>query len=272
MIKQQLTCKKKDLFDPTGKMLTAIRPPDALIPMRNGTESFSSASPPEYIDDGAGPLPNPEHPNTGRENNHGLEGLTLSADGRTLWALLQAATVQEGGLEKQTQGAARLLAYDMSSSPLAPAYAAEYVVPLPAYVDPTAKASKNPKIAAQSEVHVLANGQFLVLARDSGAGHGQDDSESVYRQIDVFDVAGATDIRSYDCANCSVADPDTGVLVDGVTAATYCEFLDFNVNSQLGRFGLHNGGDQDAQLLVSGTRFFFPQLFRFGYCQPETAS
>ncbi|KAI0163194.1 3-phytase [Pestalotiopsis sp. NC0098] len=237
------------LFDPTGKMLTAIRPPDALIPLRNGTESFSSASPPEYIDDGEGPLPNPEHPDTGRENNHGLEGLTLSADGRTLWALLQAATVQEGGLEKQTQGAARLLAYDMSSSPLAPAYAAEYVVPLPAYVDPTAKASKNPKIAAQSEVHVLANGQFLVLARDSGAGHGQDDSESVYRQIDVFDVANATDIRAYDCANCSVADPDTGILVDGVTAATYCEFLDFNVNSQLGRFGLHNGGDQDAQLL-----------------------
>ncbi|KAK6196757.1 hypothetical protein LQW54_011213 [Pestalotiopsis sp. IQ-011] len=237
------------LFDPTGKMLTAIRPPDALIPMRNGTESFSAASPPEYIDDGEGPLPNPEHPDTGRENNHGLEGLTLSADGRTLWALLQAAAVQDGGLEKQTQGAARLLAYDVTSLPSAPAYAAEYVVPLPAYVDPTAKASKNPKIAAQSEVHVLPGGQFLVLARDSGAGHGQDDSESVYRQIDVFDVAGATDIRSYDCANCSVADPDTGVLVDGVTAATYCGFLDFNVNSQLGRFGLHNGGDQDAQLL-----------------------
>jgi hypothetical protein len=86
----------KDLFDSTGKMLTAIRPPDALVPFRNGTESFSSASPPHYIDDGDGPLPNPEHPDTGRENNHGFEGLTLSEDGQSLWVLLQAATVQEG--------------------------------------------------------------------------------------------------------------------------------------------------------------------------------
>ncbi|KAF3025786.1 hypothetical protein E8E14_014563 [Neopestalotiopsis sp. 37M] len=238
------------LFDATGKMLTAIRPPDAIVPFRNGTESFSAASPPHYIDDGNGPLPNPEHPDTGRENNHGFEGLTVSEDGQSLWVLLQAATVQEGGLEKQTQRYTRFLQYDIST-PLSPVYVSEYIVPLPSYIDPTAKASKNPKIAAQSEVHALANGQFLVLARDSGAGHGQDESQSVYRQIDVVDVAGATDLKTagYDCTNCSVADAETGVLVDGVDTATYCGFLDFNVNSQLGRFGLHNGGDQDAQLL-----------------------
>lgn len=85
-----------DLFDTSGQMQAAIRPPDAIIPFRNGTESFSAASPPHYIDDGEGPLPNPEHPDTGRENNHGFEGLTVSDDGTTLWVLLQAATVQEG--------------------------------------------------------------------------------------------------------------------------------------------------------------------------------
>lgn len=126
-------------------------------------------------------------------------------------------------------------------------------MPLPAYNDPTAKASKNPKIAAQSEVHALPNGQFLVLSRDSGAGHGQDDSLSVYRQLDVFDVSNATDIKgaAHDCETCAVASEDKGVLVDGIQPATYCGFLDFNVNAQLGRFGLHNGGDQDAGLLVS---------------------
>jgi hypothetical protein len=156
------------------------------------------------------------------------------------------------GLEKQTQRYTRLLQYDIST-PLSPVYVSEYIVPLPAYVDPTAKASKNPKIAAQSEIHALGNGQFFVLSRDSGAGHGQDDSQSVYRQIDVFDVTNATDIKGdeYDCETCAVADEDSGELVDGVAVATYCSFLDFNVNSQLGRFGLHNGGDQDAQLLVS---------------------
>ncbi|KAI0124925.1 3-phytase [Xylariales sp. AK1849] len=238
------------LFGNDGKMLVAIRPPDAIVPFRNGTESFSAASPPHYIDDGKGPLPNPEHPDTGRENNHGFEGLSVSDDGKTLWVLLQAATVQEGGLEKQTQRYTRFLSYNITT-PLTPIYTAEYVVPLPTYVDPTAKASKNPKIAAQSEVHALPNGQFFVLSRDSGAGRGQDETQSVYRQIDVFDISGATDIKAggYDCETCSAADADTGILVDGVQTAEYCGFLDFNVNAQLGRFGLHNGGHQNASLL-----------------------
>ncbi|KAI1855293.1 hypothetical protein JX265_006564 [Neoarthrinium moseri] len=239
------------LFDHSGKMLTAIRPPDAIIPFRNGTESFSAASPPHYIDNGEGPLPNPEHPDTGRDNNHGFEGLSVSEDGKTLWVLLQAATVQEGGLEKQTQRYTRFLKYDIST-PLKPVYKAEYIVPLPAYIDPTAKASKNPKIAAQSEVHALPNGQFLVLSRDGGAGHGQENSQSQYRNIDVFDISAATDIKAagqgYDDEGGAVADTK-GVLRQGVQAAEYCAFLDFNVNAQLGRFGLHNGGAQDAALL-----------------------
>lgn len=130
---------------------------------------------------------------------------------------------------------------------------AEYVVPLPFYDDYTAKASKNPKVAAQSEMHALPNGQFLVLARDGGFGRGQAESLSVYRHIDVFDVAGATNIRgdTYDCADCAVADDEGTLDADYITPATYCSFLDFNVNAQLGRFGMHNGGDQDNTLLVS---------------------
>lgn len=34
---------------------------------------------------------------TGRDNNHGLEGLTVSSDGSTLYALMQSALDQEGG-------------------------------------------------------------------------------------------------------------------------------------------------------------------------------
>lgn len=125
-------------------------------------------------------------------------------------------------------------------------------MPLPLYDDYTAKASKNPKVASQSEVHALPNGQFLVLARDSGFGHGQDQSLSVYRHIDVFDVANATDIKGseYDCEDCAVASAK-GVLDKAISPAAYCSFLDFNVNSELGKFGAHNGGDQDSGLLVS---------------------
>lgn len=127
------------------------------------------------------------------------------------------------------------------------------MVPLPLYNDPTAKASKNPKTAAQSEIHYLPTGQFFVLARDSGAGHGQTVNTSVYRNIDVFDISGATDLNAvggYDCATCAVA-TSAGVLNPAIVPATYCQFLDFNVNPQLNRFGVHNGSPQDQYLLVS---------------------
>ncbi|RDW82050.1 hypothetical protein BP6252_03162 [Coleophoma cylindrospora] len=236
-------------FDPQGIMTTAIRPPDAIIPMRNGSESFSADSPPTYVNGGAGDDVTPADNPTGRDNNHGFEGLTVSGDGKTMYTLLQAATNQEGGLKSKTETYTRLLKYDITD-PTKPRYAREYVVPLPHWVDPTAKASKNPKTASQSDIFHIQNDQFFILARDSGAGHGQPSSTSIYRHIDVFDLAGATDIKGpvYDCANCSMASLD-GVLNAGIVPATYCSFLDFNVNSQLQRFGVHNGGAQDSGLL-----------------------
>ena len=230
-------------------MTKAIMPPAAYIPHRNGSISFSADSPPIYN-------PNetiiPANTVTGRDNNQGFEGLTLSSDGKTLYALLQSALDQEGGPNNPYRLQARLIEYDVSN-PDAPVYTAEYVVTLPLYTDPAAKASKATKVAAQSDIHSLGNGQFLVLARDSNAGHGQSSSLSVYRHADIFDISsssGATNIDSAanDATNGSIAS-STGVLNAGIKAAGYCTFLDYNVNSQLGRFGLHNGGAQDATLL-----------------------
>lgn len=236
-------------FDTNGKMVGAIRPPDAYIPMRNGTESFSADSPTYFASKGAGDDVSPADNPTGRDNNHGFEGLTVTGDGNTLYVLLQAAANQEGGLKKQTERYTRLLKYDISK-PAEPRYAREFVVPLPLFNDPTSKASKNPQAAAQSEIFHIQNGQFFILARDSGHGHGQSDSTSVYRHIDVFDIDPATDIKgdAYDCATCAIASSD-GVLNSSITPATYCSFIDYNVNSQLNRFGVHNGGDQDQRLL-----------------------
>lgn len=164
---------------------------------------------------------------------------------------MQSAMNQEGGPNNPYRRQARLLEYDVSN--FVPVYKAEFVVTLPLYTDPMAKASKATKVAAQSEIHSLGNGQFLILARDSNAGYGGASSTSVYRHADIFDISGssgATDIKSptNDAVNGSVAS-ETGMLDAGVTAAEYCPFLDFNINSQLGRFGVHNGGAQDSGLL-----------------------
>lgn len=231
-------------YNQFGRMIGAIRPPDAFIPMRNGTESFSADSPPQYSN--ATDDVSPTDPVSGRENNHGFEGLTVSPDGTQLYVLLQESNVQEGGTKKSTEYYVRLLNYDISTN--TPQLKGEYVVKLPTYSTPTSGAK--PNTAGQSEIHYISPTQFLVLARDSGAGRGQGASTlSYYRHADVFDISNATNIlgNTYDCATCSIA--PKGVLVAGIQAAQYCSFLDYNVNSQLNRFGVHNGGAQDATLL-----------------------
>lgn len=232
-------------FSTAGRMLQAIMPPGAYIPQRNGTVSFSANSPPRY-DPTRTVIP--KDTVCGRNNNQGLEGLTKSSNGRTLYALMQSALDQEGGPNNPYRRQARLLEYDISKSTAQ--YVAEYVVTLPLFFDPV---SKTNKVAAQSEIESLGDGRFLVLARDSGKGHGQSQSLSVYRQADIFSIApntGATNIKSNanDAVCANIASP-LGVLNAGITPAAYCSFLDYNVNSELGKFGLHNGGAQDQYLL-----------------------
>lgn len=59
------------LFDSNGTIISAIRPPEAIIPKRNGSDSFSADSPPAYEDDGSGDDVTPADNPTGRNNNHG---------------------------------------------------------------------------------------------------------------------------------------------------------------------------------------------------------
>lgn len=58
------------LLDANGTLISAIRPPEAIVPNRNGSDSFSADSPPVWEDqstDDVSPANNP----TGRSNNHG---------------------------------------------------------------------------------------------------------------------------------------------------------------------------------------------------------
>jgi hypothetical protein len=148
--------------------------------------------------------------------------------------------MQEGGKKSSNRRYTRLLKYSINGKALN--YEAEYIVPLPLL--PTDKP------AGQSEMHYISPTQFLILSRDSNAGHGQEDSESIYRNADVFDISKATNIKGKknDDFDGKVASKK-GKLDDDVKPAEYCEWLSYNDNDQLGRFGLHNGGAQDAKLL-----------------------
>lgn len=238
-------------FNFKGKMEQAIQPPPAFLPRRNGTISFSSNTPPLYNPE---KNPVPEDTETGRSNNQGFEGVTISPDGKTIYTLIQSALDQEGGPKSQNKQTARMLAYDISGK--MPRYIHEWVVILPKYHDYTeTNAAKARKVAAQSEIHQLLTGDFLIMARDSGFGRGQDETRSVYRHADVFSVLNSntsvTDIKGkkdYDTATGAVAS-SSGVLKEGINPAEYCSFLDYNVNSELAKFKLHNGGPKDRTLL-----------------------
>jgi hypothetical protein len=161
-------------FTPSGQLTDVIVPPEAFIPIRNGVPSFSADSPP--IDDPA-QLPIPANPASGRQNNQGFEGMTISPDGNSLWVLLQSAAIQDTGSPiASTRRNTRLLQWDLHTK----TWIGEYAVQLPTFTDITVM------VAAQSELHYLDENRFLVLARDSSHGYGYPASQSLYRSVNIF--------------------------------------------------------------------------------------
>ena len=221
-------------FSADGRMLSAIRPPDAFIPKRNGHDSFSSNNP------GPGEPPvRPADPETGRQNNQGFEGLSLTPDGEHLVAVLQSATRQDGGNSPETRQNTRMLVYDIADRDHAK-LAHEYVVSLPIFTDAKGKR----RVAAQSELLALSDTRFLLLCRDTGNGYGLEGATSRYRRIDLLDIANASDIAGtkYDGV---VPVAPSGKLVNGIVPAVLTTFIDMNDNAQLNKFGLHNGEPKD---------------------------
>jgi hypothetical protein len=220
-------------YNAKGRMTGAIRPPDAFIPMRNGRENFSSNNPPYGTQYDSG------NPDTGRQNNQGFEGMSVSPDGRTLFVVNQSALRQDldPADVKASRRNVRLMMYDIAG---APRLVHEYAVQLPTYQD-----GGKLGVAAQSEMLAIDDHRLLLLCRDSGAGFASKRPQSLYRKIEMLDLHGATDIAGqYDGMDDSIA--PKGVLRTNITPVAMSDFLDLNDNAQLNRFGLHNGAPADS--------------------------
>jgi hypothetical protein len=225
-------------FNAAGKMIGAIQPPEALLPIRKGEKNFSANAPGV-----GGKAPEPGNPETGRQNNQGLEAMAMTPDGKWLVAVLQSATRQDGGDSPATRNHTRALVYDISTLDR-PKLSAEYVVPLPVFKD----ASGATLVAAQSEMVALSNTHFLLLSRDSNNGYGMKGATSLYRSIDVLDFTGATNIAGTDFDKMKPVAPK-GVLDPSVKPAKLTKFIDINDNAQLKKYGLHNGMPNDKNNL-----------------------
>jgi hypothetical protein len=215
-------------YDAMGKMIGAIRPPEAIIPRRQGQENFS-----------AGETAKGE-PQSGRQNNQGMEGMSIAPGGRLLFAVTQSALVQDldPADSRASRRNVRLLEYDISGSPR---LLHEYAVQLPLYND-----GKRETVAAQSEMLAINDHQLLLLCRDSGAGFTGKRDASAYRIINLIDISGAGDIAGrYDGTGEAIA--PGGALRSDIRPARLTPFLDMNDNAQLTRFGLHNGAPNNSR-------------------------
>ncbi|CAD6887716.1 unnamed protein product [Tilletia controversa] len=209
----------------TGQVKYTIQPPQAILPYLNGALNFTSNT----------------EPNSGRNDNQGLEGLTLDRNSNTLWACLQSAVAQDGGGNKATNRYTRMLGYNVTN-PANASLVAEYIVPLP-------QSSKG-NTRATSEIHIIDSTTFLILARD-GNGFGDTSSDSTFKDVDLISTKGATNIANTKYDNSANPAAPGGTLASGITPAKLTSFVNLIAKTELAKFGLQVGGAIDRTLVAS---------------------
>lgn len=212
-------------FSPEGDLQHVIAPPEAFVPTVRGEVNFSSA-------DGT-------KVKRGRAPNDGLEGLSLTPDGRELYALLQSPLAQDRKGPPESRRFTRLLVYDVPARGWPTTPKAHYVVELPLFggrpgVEEIAAAEVN-AIAA------LGGGRFLLLARESfgfGAKARNAGKPIVFKQVLAGALDGASDIAGskYERRAKPVA-PD-GELDADIVPVRLTPFVDLADEDELNRVGL----------------------------------
>ncbi|MET0332619.1 MAG: esterase-like activity of phytase family protein [Dyella sp.] len=212
-------------FGADGRLRGVIVPPPAVQPRIDGKLNFTSL----------------RAPDSGRRNNQGIEGMSLSPDGQRLFVALQSALMQDSaGDDASGRRYARVLVYDVSADTTPSTPLADYVLPLPVY---TARGDggRPDRTAAQSELRALNQHQFLLLARDAN-GLGSDNTlPIVYKSVLLVDTDGASNLAGsvYDTGTTSLlATPGRSVLKPGIRPLRWVELVNLLDPPQLARVGL----------------------------------
>jgi hypothetical protein len=213
-------------FDAKGQLRGVITPPPAVVPRHEGKVDFNSLAAPD----------------TGRRNNQGVEGMSLSPDGTRLFVMLQSALLQDSAKgDASGRTVTRVLVYDVGKQATPSRPIAHYVVQLPDYNDAGDGKPAN-KTAAESEVRALNQHQFLMLARD-GDGLGTDNEKPiVYKSVLLVDTDGATNLAgtAYETGTESVLrSPEATALKPGIKPASTVELVNMLDPAGLARFGMN---------------------------------
>ncbi|MFM9957887.1 MAG: esterase-like activity of phytase family protein [Phycisphaerales bacterium] len=210
-------------FNASGTLTGVITPPEALVP-RNAANglNFSSLSTPA----------------TGRRQNQGMEALSVSPDGRYLFAMNQSAAVQDStGSNQANRRNTRVLVYDLAQGDTPSDPVGHYAMTLPTF-DLNGNASGLDRTAAQSEIVAISNTQFMVLARDgNGRGPGTGNAPA-YKSVILADITGATNLVGT-VYNGPTPIASGGNIVPSITPVSQAEALNMLNLFDLGRFGLN---------------------------------
>jgi len=141
---------------------------------------------------------------SGRQANRGFEGLAISPDKKTLFAILQSPLLQDGALSKKGKRTGvnnRILQIDIATGKTH-----EYVYQL-------SDGAKN----GVNELLAVNDHQFLAIERDGKGG-----AEAKSKLITLIDIAGATDVSNVQSLP---ADANLGDIKP-VTKTTFIDLLD----------------------------------------------
>ncbi|MBK7998084.1 MAG: esterase-like activity of phytase family protein [Verrucomicrobia bacterium] len=202
--------------------------PDALIP-RFGTNY------PRAINFLTGGLSSAA--DSGRHNNRGMEGLSVTPDGKKLVACIQSPLTQDGESRNPSRNT-RILVFDIDPA------STTYQQPIAEYIHvlPLSAAEANNRHTPVSEILALSDTKYLILQRDS-RGLGGDGGNFLYKRVVEVDASAASNILGtpYDLekqAPGQLSLPRAG-LPSNIVAVASRDLVDMLGASQLAKFGLN---------------------------------
>ncbi|MBE9209342.1 esterase-like activity of phytase family protein [Nostoc sp. LEGE 06077] len=179
-------------FSPTGSFIRAFNTPSNLISRQSdGTINYVDGRPTI---------------STGRQDNRGFEGVTLSPDGSKLFAMLQDPLVNEGSPDGRRSGNVRIVEFDTTTgnSTAQYLYQLESLADINTRVpDNTFGANSQGRNIGISSIIALNDQEFLVLERDN-RGIGVDDPTGATpvasKRIYKIDLTGASNVADISLA------------------------------------------------------------------------
>ncbi|MGL4541938.1 MAG: esterase-like activity of phytase family protein, partial [Polymorphobacter sp.] len=205
-------------FDATGKQVRAFTTPANLIPLTGtGTVDYVNGRPTIQ---------------TGRQDNRGFEGLTLSNDGTKAYAIMQDPLVQEGLNPPSNTNAQgrysrnlRIVEFDVASGTQNAQYIyqLEDIATINAGLTTPFAANQQGRSIGASSITMMPDGTLLVIERDN-RGLGVDDPNGAAqigtKKVFRIDLTGATDVK-----NISLAGTNSLGAVVPVSKALYLDVL-----------------------------------------------